>query len=174
MSVPLSDLIVVRFAGRLTCRCCRTSIAVEGHQSSVYLPDTLLLAIVIRAIERAIENEDPIIVEHRMYRGASAPNRLIFEDFDTFAKWLHEDTFAGDATRVWSYEAVCTDTNDLAHGKCPDERGEVPRGGAIPVGHRLHDDLDRSEALHVVSWIDHLLWLIANAAEKDLRPSEPV
>jgi uncharacterized protein (TIGR02391 family) len=29
-----------------------------------------------------------------------------------------------------------------------------------PVGHRLHDDLDRTEALHVVSWIDHLLWLI--------------
>jgi uncharacterized protein (TIGR02391 family) len=34
-----------------------------------------------------------------------------------------------------------------------------------PVGHRLHDDLDRSEALHVVSWIDHLLWLIANAGQ---------
>jgi len=29
-----------------------------------------------------------------------------------------------------------------------------------PVGHRLRDDLDRNEVLHVVSWIDHLLWLI--------------
>ena len=29
-----------------------------------------------------------------------------------------------------------------------------------PVGHRLHDDLDRNEAPRVVSWIDHLLWLI--------------
>lgn len=84
----------------------------------------------LRAIERALEREGPIIVEHRQYRGASAPRRLIFEDFAKFMTWLHEDTFAGDAVWVWSYDAVCTDANDLAHGKCPDERGEVPRGGA--------------------------------------------
>ena len=84
----------------------------------------------LAAIERALQAEGPIIVEHRHYRGASAPSRFIFEDFEKFTKWLHQDTFAGDSIWVWSYAAVCGDANDLAHGKCPDEHGEVPQGGA--------------------------------------------
>jgi len=82
------------------------------------------------AIQRVIEDEGPIIVEHRHYHGSSAPDRLIFEDFDKFSRWLHEDTFAGDSIWVWSYTAVCADANYVAQGKCPDERGEVPQGGA--------------------------------------------
>ena len=81
-------------------------------------------------IEDVLRDGGPIIVEHRLYRGASAPNRFIFQDFGKFERWLHEETFAGDSIWVWSYATVCTDRNALTHGKCPDERGEVPRGGA--------------------------------------------
>lgn len=33
-----------------------------------------------------------------------------------------------------------------------------------PTAHRVRDDLDRIEVLRVVSWIDHLLWLIDQSA----------
>jgi integrase len=33
-----------------------------------------------------------------------------------------------------------------------------------PTAHRVRDDLDRNEVLRVVSWIDHLLWLIDQSA----------
>lgn len=34
------------------------------------------------------------------------------------------------------------------------------------TAHRVRDDLDRNEVLRVVSWIDHLLWLIDQRADK--------
>lgn len=86
-------------------------------------PDTL------SAIRTAIEDRGPIIVEWRHYRGASAPDRLIFDDYTEFETWL-KDTNAGDSFSIWDFIAVCRDDNALAWGKAPDERGEVPSRGA--------------------------------------------
>jgi len=82
------------------------------------------------AIRRALMDEGPIIVQHWFYHGASAPERLIFDDFDQFQAWLNEHTYAGDAIEVWSWAAMCQPDRRLAEGKCPDDEGLVPKGGA--------------------------------------------
>jgi hypothetical protein len=81
------------------------------------------------AVEAAL-SRDAIIVEHRVYRGGRAPDRLIFTSFEAFTRWLHEKTFAGDSIWVWDYGALCRDDNAVASGKCSDERGQVPLKGA--------------------------------------------
>jgi hypothetical protein len=83
----------------------------------------------LAAIHRVIEESGAVIVEHRHYRGAGAPTGLVFDDFEKFEEWL-EGTNAGDSISVWDYWALCRDDNALCHGKCPDERGEVPERGA--------------------------------------------
>ena len=83
----------------------------------------------LEAIRRTLDDEGPIIVEHWLYHGASAPERLIFEDFDEFTVWLNEHTYAGDAIDVWSWAATCQPDRRLAEGKCPDDQGLVPKGG---------------------------------------------
>jgi len=72
----------------------------------------------------------PIIVEHWLYLGVSAPERLIFEDFEQFTTWLDAHTYAGDAIDVWSWAAACQPGKKLADGKCPDDQGLIPQGGA--------------------------------------------
>jgi hypothetical protein len=84
----------------------------------------------LEAIRDQLENRGPVIVEHWHYRGSSAPDRLIFEDFEMFSEWLREKTFAGDAIDAWAWATVCKPEHRLTEGKCPDERGLVPRGGA--------------------------------------------
>jgi hypothetical protein len=84
----------------------------------------------LEAIRRTLENEGPIIVEHWFYQGASAPERLIFEAFDEFETWLNEQTYAGDAIDIWSWATACQPDTRLAEGKCPDDDGLVPKGGA--------------------------------------------
>jgi hypothetical protein len=84
----------------------------------------------IDRIRQTLENEGPIIVEHWHYRGASSPDRFVFDDFDDFTTYLQENAFAGDAIHVWSFTVICKDDNTIASGKCPDEKGRVPRGGA--------------------------------------------
>jgi hypothetical protein len=81
-------------------------------------------------IRKTLEADGPIIVEHWFYRGASAPDRLVFDDFDAFNDYLNANAFAGDAIHIWSFAAVCKDDNELAYGKCPDENGLVPKRGA--------------------------------------------
>jgi len=81
------------------------------------------------AIRKVLASVGPIIVEHKHYRGARGPDLLSFQDFDEFRNWL-DSTAEGDAIWVWDFAAVCNSGNSLAHGKCPDERGWVPAGGA--------------------------------------------
>jgi hypothetical protein len=80
-------------------------------------------------VRRTLEESGPIIVEWRHYRGASAPDRLIFDDYGTYASWL-EHVLPGDAVWVWSFESTCTDDAALTHGKQPDDDGTVPLKGA--------------------------------------------
>jgi len=83
----------------------------------------------LAVIRSTIENNGPIIVEWRHYRGSAAPDRLIFDDYDEFLRWL-ATTGAGDDIWAWDFAVACRDDNSIAHGKAPDESGEVPAGGA--------------------------------------------
>jgi hypothetical protein len=94
-----------------------------GPGPSILASDTL-------AALRSALAQTPLIVEHRHYRGASAPDRLIFEDADALEEHLRERTRPGDAIWVWRFDALCRDDNALAHGKVPDVDGSVPAHGA--------------------------------------------
>ena len=94
----------------------------DGH--SITAPD------VIEAIRRCLEKQGPILVEHWFYRGGSAPDRFVFDDYQAFLDYLDAKAYAGDAIHVWSFDAACRNDNQLAYGKCPDENGLVPRRGA--------------------------------------------
>ena len=80
-------------------------------------------------IRKALE-ESPIIVERWFYRGASAPERAIFDDFEDFKNYMNSDFYAGDSIYIWKYSEVCNDANMIVSAKCPDEKGEVPKSGA--------------------------------------------
>jgi hypothetical protein len=82
------------------------------------------------AIRRCLDEQGPIIVEHWLYRGSSAPERRIFEHYEAFIEYLDSKAFAGDSIYVWSFAATCRNDNELASGKCPDDDGLVPRRGA--------------------------------------------
>ena len=82
------------------------------------------------AIRETLENRGSVIVQHWFYRGASAPDRRIFDEYEDFTTWLENETFAGDAIDVWNMADVCLNENLLAEGKCPDEEGLIPRRGA--------------------------------------------
>ena len=84
----------------------------------------------LQAIRKVLEDEGPIVVEHWFYRGASAPDRIVFDDFDDFMEYLDSRASAGDAINVWSFAETCTQKNRLAHGKCSDHQGRVPKKGA--------------------------------------------
>lgn len=83
-----------------------------------------------REIVRQKLERGSIIVEHWLYRGASGPVRLIFDDYQKFETYLSEEAYAGDMIRVWSFSEVCKMENVVAQGKCPDDNGCVPRKGA--------------------------------------------
>ena len=55
---------------------------------------------------------------------------MIFNEIDAFMEYLELHSFAGDAIHVWSFAHICRNDNELANGKCPDDDGCVPRGGA--------------------------------------------
>ena len=84
----------------------------------------------LAAIRDVIENRGCIIVEHWLYRGASAPVRKIFDDFDEFLNYIKTQTYGGDAIDVWSMHELCTRANRIANGKVSDLDGSVPSGGS--------------------------------------------
>jgi hypothetical protein len=84
----------------------------------------------LETIRRTLENDGPVLVEHWFYRSASAPDRVIFDDFNQFTEYLNSRASAGDIINVWSFSAMCTDQNWIASGKCPDDQDRVPKKGA--------------------------------------------
>jgi hypothetical protein len=79
-------------------------------------------------IKAVLDESGPIIVEWWHLRGASAPDRLFFDDYDRFVEWL-DSRPPGDKFYVWDFAKVCLDDNQVARGKYPDGLGEIPAGG---------------------------------------------
>jgi hypothetical protein len=79
---------------------------------------------------RAVLEKAPLIVEHRILMGGSAPNRLVFDGYDDLVKYIHEKTKPGDALLCWDYGALCRDDNMGADGRLPDEQGRGFKNGA--------------------------------------------
>ncbi len=72
--------------------------------------------------------EGLIILQHWFYRGSRSPSRIFFEDYVELEKYL-KNTNPGDIIEAWSFSKVCNQTNMLAEGKIPDEKGRVPTKG---------------------------------------------
>jgi hypothetical protein len=79
---------------------------------------------------QSILEEQPIIVEHRLYRASSAPLRLIFDECEDFLEHLRSHARPGDHVLIWGYSDLCRNDNKLADGKYPDDEDRTPRGGA--------------------------------------------
>jgi hypothetical protein len=94
----------------------------EGR--NILTPDRLA------AIRHALEESGPVIVEHWFYYGSRSPDRLVFDDYDEFTKYLASNATPGDALHIWDFAQVCRDDNTLTNGKFPDPQGRVPKGGA--------------------------------------------
>lgn len=91
---------------------------------------TITAPATLEAIRSTLEHQGPIIVEHWFYRGASAPDRLVFDDFEAFTDYLNSRASAGDMICVWNFAGACRTDNMLVSGKCPDDAGRVPKRGA--------------------------------------------
>jgi hypothetical protein len=79
---------------------------------------------------RAVLEREPLIVEHRFYRGSSAPDRLVFDDYQVFLTYLNTRARPGDHFLTWGYLGLCRDDNTLVNGKYPDRHGRTPQRGA--------------------------------------------
>lgn len=84
----------------------------------------------LEVIRKVLEDEGPVLLEHRFLRGGRGPDLMVFEDLESMTEYLSEYARAGDAVSVWSLWPFIRDTPPLVYGKCPAEDGTVPRGGA--------------------------------------------
>ena len=82
----------------------------------------------LAAVRHHLENIGFIAVLWWHYYGSRAPDRLTFDSFDEFMVFLKSDPVEGDAIDVWPFPNNPKDR--IAQGKVPNERGEVPDGGA--------------------------------------------
>jgi hypothetical protein len=82
-------------------------------------------------MRQILENESPLIIEHRFYRGSRSPHRFICEAFDDLETYLRDRARHGDSFWLWRFEQVCQDQNAVIAGaKMPDLQGRVPKSGA--------------------------------------------
>ena len=95
----------------------------SDHDENILAPENLA------RLKAALEQE-PLIVEHRHFRAASAPDRLIFDDYDELHAYLHANAHAGDHLLIWRYSSLSRDDNLFLSGKFPDPRGLTPRRGS--------------------------------------------
>jgi len=84
----------------------------------------------LEAIRDAIENRGSIIVEHWLFCGASAPNRVVFDEFDEFVEYIQTKTSGGDCLDIWLMHEHCKPENRFLEGMVPDEDGCIPEKGA--------------------------------------------
>lgn len=81
-------------------------------------------------LTRVIDDESPLVVEHRFYREARAPFRFVCDDPDELKHYVETEARPGDSFYFWKFEDCCRDDNVLYSGKRPDAEGRVPVGGA--------------------------------------------
>jgi hypothetical protein len=79
---------------------------------------------------RDILEREPIILEHRLYAGSSAPLRLVFDEYEDFLRHLESRARPGDHLLIWRYSNLCGNDNVFVDAKYPDHAGRTPRGGA--------------------------------------------
>ena len=84
----------------------------------------------LERLQHILEKVSPVIIEHRFYRGSSAPHRFVTDNFDKLTEYLATKTRPGDSFYMWLFEDCCRDDNAAEVGKVPDEHGRVPRLGA--------------------------------------------
>ena len=77
----------------------------------------------------AVLEQAPVILEHWFYRSSSAPDRLIFDDYEGFLTYLKSNSHPGDKIYVWNFAELCKDDNHVVAGKYPDAIGRTPRLG---------------------------------------------
>jgi hypothetical protein len=80
-------------------------------------------------IKKLLETQ-PVILEHRFYRGATAPARLIFDDYEELLSHLTANARPGDRFMVWGYSDLCVTGNVILDAKWPDASGNAPMSGA--------------------------------------------
>ena len=83
----------------------------------------------LSAVKSALEQE-PVIVEHKLYRRSSAPKRQVFDEYDDFVEYLDKEALPGDVILVWPFSQLCRADNAIVSGKFPDNAGRTPVRGA--------------------------------------------
>jgi hypothetical protein len=82
----------------------------------------------VEAVRRHLEDVGSIAVLWWHYYGSRAPTPRAFDDFEEFMAFLKNEPRPGDAIDVWPFPSDAA--TRVAEGKIPNERGEVPEGGA--------------------------------------------
>jgi hypothetical protein len=109
-----------------------TFLAYDHHepdgwsQSGQVITETISL----NRVREALSQGKILLVKHWHYRGSRCPDHVAIEDFDDFVEYLRSSAVAGDAIDVYDITHAITDAQRVAHGKCPNEKGEVPERGA--------------------------------------------
>jgi len=104
----------------------RFSEADDWGQSNPSITEEMTLKRILGALDQG----RLLLVEHRFYRAASAPDWTVFSDYDLFKEYLKERCHAGDAIHVFDITDSIQDGKQLVYGKCPNEKGETPAKGA--------------------------------------------
>ncbi len=84
----------------------------------------------LRRLSAVLDDEGPLIVEHRFYRRSRSPHWFIVTSHDALLEYLAAMPAPGDSFHVWSFARACQDDSRLTWGKVPDADGRTPRGGA--------------------------------------------
>lgn len=90
---------------------------------------SILMDSTLASVRHFLESVCPLIVEHKHYRGASAPTRLVFDDADEFEQYLKAHSVPGDLYRIWRYDECCRADNAIVAAKYPDADGRTPETG---------------------------------------------
>jgi hypothetical protein len=82
----------------------------------------------LEAVRVHLESVGFVAVLWWHYYGSRSPTRLTFDDFEEFTTFLKSEPRPGNAIDVWPFP---DDPDDrIAEGRIPNDRGEVPEGGA--------------------------------------------